>query len=245
MANRKSDEAGLRPRVSAWLPPGLALGWLALLATFVHGAGRLLAAWAATMAIAATIAIAATTALAVLFGQRRTAGSTTDSPEASRHSGEAPDRVSATTAARTSQHARQSTATSPRDKEESAHSAAAQNATASMPHIPGSSSDAGPIVHDRSPKSETGPTVSEPPGHSDEQAAAALAVTLGLRVLTAAEVASVLRVDASAVVAAISHGEFPGNRIGTQWRVDHGALMRWLQGGYPATQGADPDSTLQ
>jgi excisionase family DNA binding protein len=231
VANRKRDEAGPRSRVSAWLPPGLALGWLALLATFVHGAGTLLAVWAAT------------TALAVLFGQRGTAGPITDSPKASRHPDEAPDRASATAAARTSRPARQSTATSSSDKDEGAHFAAPQNATGSMLHAPGSSSDARPMVHDRSPKSQTAPTVSGLAGHSDEQATADLAVTLGLRVLTAAEVASVLRVDASEVVEAISDGELPGNRIGIHWRVEHRALVRWLQGGYPAVRGANPDST--
>ena len=53
-----------------------------------------------------------------------------------------------------------------------------------------------------------------------------------LRVLTAEEAASVLRVDAEVVKASISSGEFPGNRIGPHWRVEQGALTRWLQGTY-------------
>jgi excisionase family DNA binding protein len=59
-----------------------------------------------------------------------------------------------------------------------------------------------------------------------------------LRVLTADEVASVLRVDAKVIVAAISSGELPGNRVGTHWRVDQGALTRWLQGGYGTAAGS-------
>jgi excisionase family DNA binding protein len=53
--------------------------------------------------------------------------------------------------------------------------------------------------------------------------------TLDLRVLTAAEVASVLRVDIDTIIGAISNGDLPGNRIGNQWRVDYEALVRWLQ----------------
>ena len=36
-------------RMSAWLPPGLALGWLAVLASFVHGVASLLIAWGASV----------------------------------------------------------------------------------------------------------------------------------------------------------------------------------------------------
>ena len=65
-----------------------------------------------------------------------------------------------------------------------------------------------------------------------------IAATLGLRVLTADEVAAVLRVDAKVVVAAISSGELPGNRVGTHWRVDQGALTRWLRGRYGTAAGS-------
>ena len=54
----------------------------------------------------------------------------------------------------------------------------------------------------------------------------------GLQVLTAEEVASVLRVDTELVITSISNGEFPGNRIGSHWRVEEGALTRWLEGPY-------------
>jgi excisionase family DNA binding protein len=55
-----------------------------------------------------------------------------------------------------------------------------------------------------------------------------------LRVLTAEEVASVLRVDLTLVITSIANGELPGNRIGRHWRIDQGALMQWLQGSYQA-----------
>jgi hypothetical protein len=55
---------------------------------------------------------------------------------------------------------------------------------------------------------------------------------LELRILTAAEVASALRVDTAVIIKAIDDGKFPGNHIEKHWLVDQGALMRWLQGKY-------------
>jgi excisionase family DNA binding protein len=62
-----------------------------------------------------------------------------------------------------------------------------------------------------------------------------------LQVLTAEEVASMLRVDPSLVITSISNGELPGNRIGSQWRIDQEALMRWLRGPYGDRGGKDPN----
>jgi hypothetical protein len=47
------DGDGKNPwlRVSAWLLPGLALGWLATLATLMHGVAMTLAAWGATVSV--------------------------------------------------------------------------------------------------------------------------------------------------------------------------------------------------
>jgi excisionase family DNA binding protein len=53
-----------------------------------------------------------------------------------------------------------------------------------------------------------------------------------LRVLTATEVASVLRVEEDVITTAIRDGELPGNRVGDYWRVDQSALARWLRGKY-------------
>ncbi|MGH3296566.1 MAG: hypothetical protein ACRDP7_32715, partial [Trebonia sp.] len=39
-------------RISAWLPPGLALGWLATLATLVHNVALAVAYWGATVSLA-------------------------------------------------------------------------------------------------------------------------------------------------------------------------------------------------
>lgn len=53
-----------------------------------------------------------------------------------------------------------------------------------------------------------------------------------MQVLTAAEVAAVLRVQASAVIEAIRDGRMPGNDINGEWRVRAGALIGWLDGMY-------------
>jgi excisionase family DNA binding protein len=47
-------------------------------------------------------------------------------------------------------------------------------------------------------------------------------------VLTAAEAAALLRVDADELVAAADRGELPGRRIGAQWRFSRAALLAWL-----------------
>jgi excisionase family DNA binding protein len=52
------------------------------------------------------------------------------------------------------------------------------------------------------------------------------------QILTAGEVAAVLRVRKDLIVDAIEGGELPGNRIGPHWRVDQALLTRWLYGNY-------------
>ena len=66
-------------------------------------------------------------------------------------------------------------------------------------------------------------------------------LSIELRILTAEEVASVLRVDTGQVITSISSGELPGNRIGSHWRVDRSALVRWLQGTYGDLARNDPN----
>ena len=204
-------------RISAWLPPGLALGWLALLATFVRGVGTLLTAWAATVSLVI---------LVVLHVQRRPAALS--------------DSVSPTPAVPASSIAPQ-TAPTPSDMEERAAgtprlASAAENATAPASRNPDSTSGlgsgAGPAPRDSAPRSAPDSTASGAVGQTEQLATTEIAVMLGLRVLTAAEVASVLRVEANVIIKAISNGEFPGNRVGDHWRVDQAAVGRWLQGKY-------------
>jgi excisionase family DNA binding protein len=59
-------------------------------------------------------------------------------------------------------------------------------------------------------------------------------------VLTADEAAQFLRVDPADVVAAISSGRFPGNRIGEHWRIRTDSLLTWLDGPYEPPRKAAP-----
>jgi excisionase family DNA binding protein len=189
MDTGESGGKGQPLRVSAWLPPGLALAWLATLATLVRGVGMALAAWGAT--VSAIL-------LAVLVMLRLRRGSLADSGDAAA------------------------------GNEDVEAGETAQVSTLS-PYGP-----AGPAL--RPDAADSSVTEVKNPD-SDPGLAAGTSVAPGppvpeLRVLTAEEAASVLRVDAELVKASISNGEFPGNRIGPHWRIEQGALTRWLQGTY-------------
>jgi excisionase family DNA binding protein len=218
--------------MSAWLPPGLALGWLAVLATFVRGAGALLAAWAATVS------------LAVLLAQRRTGTSPGDPSEADRDP-EAPERASgsgdAPTSPRVSPHTPAGGVGALRDgATDSADTT--EKAVRPAPHDPDPEPAPGspgtPVPVGSPPPAVLGAAVPGLSAPTGQLATGEIVATLGLRVLTADEVAAVLRVDAKVIVTAISSGELPGNRVGTHWRVDQGALTRWLQGRYGTAAGS-------
>jgi len=181
-------------RVSAWLPPGLALAWLATLATLVHNVGIMLAAWGATVSLVV---------LVVLVAQWRHTSPRNGS--------------SGTTTGRTASPATAAT-TSGSSSAPIASPSAAESAT-----TPATVMDTAAVPASMNPDlaSEVKPS---PP--------IAGFITSDLRILTAEEVASVLRVDTGLVITSISNGELPGNRIGSHWRIDQGALMRWLQGPY-------------
>jgi excisionase family DNA binding protein len=182
VADGKREGTSPQFRISAWLPPGLALGWLAALATFVHSTGNLLTAWAATVS------------LAVLLARRRSA-SPDSPPEITNTPAEPPGPASSAPA-----------------------SLAAPPAPAARPGSAHGPTPDGPVSGTASEAGQLGP--------------AELAVIPGLQVLTAAEVASVLRVDTDVIILAIRNGELPGNRVGGHWRVDASALVRWLQGAH-------------
>jgi excisionase family DNA binding protein len=57
-------------------------------------------------------------------------------------------------------------------------------------------------------------------------------------VMTADETARYLGVDSAEVVAAISAGQFPGNRIGNHWLVRADSLLAWLDGPPPRRPAA-------
>ena len=190
VANGESDRMGTRPRISAWLPPGLALSWLAVLATFVHGGSRLLAVWAATALFTFLFV------LLILQVRRRIGGASGTRPQTGSDLAAAPEGSSATTEL----------------------SSATSSQTAPLPS--------------ETEEGTAGKAASDTAGQTAQLATTEALAVLELRILTAAEVASMLRVDTGVITKAISDGEFPGNRIGSHWRVDQGALTRWLQGKY-------------
>lgn len=192
MEAEESGGKSPRLRVSAWLPPGLALAWLATLATLVRGVGIALAAWGATVS-------AVLLAVLLMHWLRRDSSADDADDDAPAADGED---------AAVRETARAST-WSPAGLAETA-----------LPPDPAESS----VTDGKDPDSGSGLTAGAP--------VVAGSPVPELRVLTAEEAASVLRVDAELVKASISSGEFPGNRIGPYWRVEQGALTRWLQGTY-------------
>lgn len=190
VANGESDGIGTRPRVSAWLPPGVVLSWLAVLATFMHGGGRLLAVWVATTLLTFLFV------LLILQLWRRIGGAQGTHPQTGGDLVAGP-RDSFTTAGLT----------------------------------PATSSQTAPLPSETE-EGTAGEPASDTASQMGELATADTAAVRELQILTAAEVASMLRVDTGVITKAINDGEFPGNRIGSHWRVDRGALMNWLQGKY-------------
>lgn len=208
----------MRPwlRTSAWLPPGLALGWLAVLGTFVHSVGNLLTAWAATVSLVVLLARWRPTTRP--GGPSENAGGSAKPQDpGSPTSGSTPSSAQASGGEEgVGDSATHSTST-------------ATSISRSYDPPSGSSSEAEPVWSDGPSRTEPDTSASLMAGQTGTSD---IAVTLGMRVLTAAEVASVLRVQGNEIIMAISNGELPGNRIGGHWRVDCDALARWLQGAY-------------
>ena len=236
MAGRKSD--GMNPwlRVSAWLPPGLALGWLAVLATFVHNVASLLIAWGATI-----ILVILPIVLTGLLRQLRPDASSRHSPETAGSAAGRQGPSSPTSTGLGPQTGPPAALKAP-DTEERAGSDSPQPASAAenavtlgsraSDSLPGLSSATEDAPSGNAPRSVPDLPAPGTAGSTEPLATAETAVTLGLHVLTAAEAASVLRVEIHVITTAISNGQLPGNRVGDYWRLDQRALARWLQGAY-------------
>jgi excisionase family DNA binding protein len=209
MADRKSD--GMNPwlRMSAWLPPGLALGWLAVLATFVHNVACMLIAWGATIILVIVVIM-----LTGLLGQLRRNVSSRHPPETA---GSAAPRQGA-------------------GSDGPQPASAAENALTSGSRapdsLPGLSSATENAPSGNAPRSVPDRPAPGTADSTEPLGTAEIAVTLGLHVLTAEEAASVLRVKTDEITTAIRNGELPGNRVGDQWRLDQRALAHWVQGAY-------------
>jgi excisionase family DNA binding protein len=187
-------------RLSAWLPPGLALGWLATLATFIHTIGITLIAWATTVS------------LVVLVTWRSRIQNQEGSPSGA-------TRAITSTAPGVSASGDSSASVAP-DKADKPNVTAQETQWAPAP-----SAD---VKQAATPSAS--PALISAPRPGDWMGA--ISPPSDLMVLTAEEAASVLRVDTETIITSISNGELPGNRIGSHWRVDQGALIRWLHGAY-------------
>lgn len=242
VGNGKTDGMGPWLRISGWLPPGLALGWLAVVATFIHGVSRALTAWAATVS------------LVILLARRRPAVSSTNPPKAEGGLTESSVPASHDSAAPTSLTGPRPAPAPPASEEGTAGSTAlpadatektATSASLSPDFISEPGSRAKPVPGEEALRPMPDATDSGMVGQAEQLGTAETVEAAGMRVLTAAEVASMLRVDANVIITAISIGELPGNRVGSHWRVDQGALTRWLQGTYgsPANPGGSPSPT--
>jgi excisionase family DNA binding protein len=227
MDTRESDGRGLWLRVSewirisAWLPPGLALAWLATLATLIHDTYIMLIVWAGTASLVLLI---------VLLVQRR------------------PPRHRSPVAAE-AVHTNLASVGAASSGAVFAGTATVESATPAGAHPAMGTGDKGGGAHGSAinPASRDGTASAHPLKGIDQTSADAayLPVTGNLivpelRVLTAEEVASVLRVDLDLVTRSITNGQLPGNRIGDHWRIDQGALVRWLQGSYEVPYRNDP-----
>jgi excisionase family DNA binding protein len=191
-------------RVSAWFPPCLALVWLATLASLVHDVGIALADWGATVSLAV---------LVMMLVQRRHVSPRNSSPDNT-------TAETVLTGTATAATGNSGAPTAPPTGADFANKTDAEHSSASSPTTSIDTAAPAPTIAD---------LASEPKARLP---AAATLIPSEIRVLTAEEVASVLRVDIGLVIASISKGELPGNRIGRHWRIDQVALMRWLRGPY-------------
>jgi excisionase family DNA binding protein len=220
MGTRNSDERGLRlrvsewPRVSAWVPPGLAVALLATLATLIHSTRIMLVVWGATVALVLLVAPVARRAYTSRGRDVPGAASVTAVPVGTVPTGPVPaDTGSTGTRAPTADD---------------------QAAAPSAPHTAsGTAVDPGGAARPSVDTGQTAAATTYPPTASGP-------IMPGLLVLTAEEVASVLRVNLDLVITSISNGELPGNRIGSDWRIDQRALVQWLQGAYGDPLRKDP-----
>jgi excisionase family DNA binding protein len=223
MDTHKNDGRPLRLRVSewlrvsAWLLPGAALTLFATLATLIHNIGVVLAVWGATVWVVLIIV------LPVRWALRRDGSPSASKGKPVLAGPASPDRVStgttptATATEATDQHlppGASRSAVKPDGKIQRARDAGVRP--------PGSGDVAHPSMATDRPLAADKPQSPTP----------AALIAPELRVLTATEVASVLRVDLDLVISSITDGQLPGNRIGNHWRIDQGALMQWLQGTY-------------
>jgi excisionase family DNA binding protein len=224
-------------RVSAWLPPGLAIAWLAALATLIRNTGIMVAAWAATVSLVLLVVLVAQRGHASR-GRGSAADGSANAPTREKPSGGS---VSTATGSAGTGPADTGSAGAGTAVAAGTRDAVGQPAARSLQHArSGAASTADPagttrpsVVTGHAPAATTYPSVAASPIGPEFLVPEFL-------VLTAEEVASVLRVDLNLVITSISTGALPGNQIGDHWRIDQRALTRWLQGRYGDALSRDP-----
>lgn len=208
-------------RVSAWLPLGLALGWLATLATLIHSVAVAVGDWAATVSLVI---------LLLLLARRRQPSPHSDS------SGAVPAQpVSAGTAATVSATAPVASAAEARSGGEN-HPPIAPDSPSRVPDMPSRVPDTAAAPASARPGTATDVTGKHQAGPSH----AVSPIASELRVLTAGQVALAFGVEERLVIEAISDGHLPGNQFGGKWLIHQGTLVRWLCGSYREPAAEDP-----
>jgi hypothetical protein len=213
-------------RLSAWLPPGLALGWLAILATLVHNLAVALADWGATVSSVMLFFL-----LVLLLSRRRQ-----PSPRGAFPGNATGQPVSTGSAA---------TATATASVIPSGAEANSGGET-QVPIAPGSPSRA-PEMPPHAP-TPAAASASARPGtagdvttrHQPRPSPVVSPIVSELRVLTAGQVALAFGVEEGLVIDAISNGQLPGNQFGGRWLVHQGTLVHWLRGSYREPAAEDP-----
>jgi hypothetical protein len=202
-------------RVSAWLPPGLALGWLATLATLIHSVAVAVGDWAATVSLVV---------LLLLLARRHQPSPHRDS------SGTAPAQpVSAGTAATVSAAAPVAPSGAEARSGGENHPSIALDSPSRVPGTAAAPASARPdTITDVTGKHQAGPPHAVSP------------IAPELRVLTAGQVALAFGVEERLVIEAISDGHLPGNHFGGKWLIHQGTLVRWLRGSYREPAAEDP-----
>ena len=209
-------------RVSAWLPLGLALAWLATLATLIHSVAVAVGDWAATVSLVI---------LLLLLARRRQPSPPSDS------SGTVPVQpVSAGPGATVS-------AAAPVVPSGGEARSGGENHPPIAPDSPSRVPDTPSRVRETAaaPASARPGTASDVTGkHQAGPSNAVSPIVSEFRVLTAGQVALAFGVEEHLVIEAISDGHLPGNQFGGKWLVHQGTLVRWLRGSYREPAAEDP-----
>jgi hypothetical protein len=211
------QDAEHRPRLSAWLPLGLALAWLAIVSTQVHDTPSLVFTWFAGLGVAA------------IGRGLRTQRPALTPPEVVENAVAQP----ATATGPATGDVFKSNVLSPLASQEGKSPAPPHASPVSPNSVPETPIEARVGWDPSAVQPGT-----QPPRALGEAGRSGVA-PVPIDVLTAQEVAELLGADRDDVVSAIVRGDLPGNGFGNQWWVLRPSLIRWLGGRYPVDGSLD------